>query len=51
MPEEFIEQTRAIMGDELFERYLRSFDEPSPVSIRLNPLKALPSFTVGYGYG
>ena len=49
LPEEFIEQTRAIMGDELFERYLRSFDEPSPVSIRLNPLKALPSFTVGYG--
>ena len=29
------------MGDERFERYLQSFDEPAPVSIRLNPKKRL----------
>ena len=29
------------MGDERFERYLQSFEEPAPVSIRLNPKKRL----------
>ena len=28
------------MGDERFERYLQSFEEEPPVSIRLNPMKA-----------
>ena len=28
------------MGDERFERYLQSFEEPAPVSIRLNPRKS-----------
>ena len=28
------------MGDARFERYLKSFEEPVPVSIRLNPKKA-----------
>ena len=28
------------MGDERFERYLQSFEEPAPVSIRLNPKRA-----------
>ena len=39
LPKEFAEQTRHLMGDERFERYLQSFDEESPVSIRLNPMK------------
>ena len=40
LPSQFIEQTRLLMGDERFERYLLSFEEPAPVSIRLNPRKA-----------
>ena len=31
------------MGDERFERYLRSFEEDTPVSIRLNPRKVAVS--------
>ena len=27
------------MGEERFERYLHSFEEETPVSIRLNPMK------------
>jgi len=40
LPTKFIETTRQLFGDERFERYLQSFDEEAPVSIRLNPLKA-----------
>ena len=40
LPLTFTEQTRQLMGDERFERYLRSFDGEPPVSIRLNPRKA-----------
>ncbi len=39
LPEEFITYTRRLMGDERFGRYLKAFDEDTPVSIRLNPLK------------
>ena len=39
LPAIFIEQTRRLMGDERFERYLKSFEEEAPVSIRLNPRK------------
>jgi len=39
LPKEFTDQTRRLMGDERFERYLQSFDEEPPVSIRLNPQK------------
>ena len=39
LPQEFVLQTRYVMGQERFERYLRSFSEEPPVSIRLNPLK------------
>ena len=39
LPAIFIEQTRRLMGDERFERYLKSFEEEAPVSIRLNPQK------------
>ena len=39
LPVEFTEYTRQLMGDERFERYLQSFEEEPPVSIRLNPKK------------
>ena len=41
IPEQFAEYTRQLMGDERFERYLQSFEEDIPVSIRLNPQKRL----------
>ena len=40
LPAVFTENTRQLMGDERFERYLKSFEEDVPVSIRLNPQKA-----------
>ena len=40
LPLAFTENTRRLMGDERFERYLKSFEESAPVSIRLNPQKA-----------
>ena len=39
LPLSFTEYTRQLMGDERFERYLQSFEEDAPVSIRLNPKK------------
>ena len=39
LPELFTEYTRQLMGEERFERYLQSFGEDAPVSIRLNPKK------------
>ena len=39
LPLQFTEYTRQLMGAERFERYLQSFEEPAPVSIRLNPKK------------
>ena len=41
LPEEFVRETRQMMGDERFERYLKAFEEEAPVSIRLNPRKSL----------
>ena len=41
LPADFTAQTRLLMGDERFERYLTSFEEDPPVSIRLNPRKQL----------
>ena len=41
LPEEFVRETRQLMGDERFERYLKAFEEEPPVSIRLNPRKSL----------
>jgi len=40
LPEDFIRNTRAMMGDRRFDRYMAAFDEPVPVSIRLNPQKS-----------
>ncbi|MDO4801579.1 MAG: hypothetical protein Q4A15_05395 [Prevotellaceae bacterium] len=39
LPQDFIDYTRSLFGDELFSRYLSAFDEPAPVSIRINPFK------------
>lgn len=39
LPNEFMESTRAVMGDERFEQYLEAFRQEAPVSIRLNPMK------------
>ena len=41
LPAAFTEKTRQLMGEQRFERYLQSFEEETPVSIRLNPLKAV----------
>ena len=40
LPVSFTDSTRLLMCPDRFERFLHSFDEPSPVSIRLNPMKA-----------
>ncbi len=40
LPEAFETYTRQLMGDERYQRYLLSFEEETPVSIRLNPQKA-----------
>lgn len=40
LPKEFIHTTKELMGEERFERYLQSFEEETPVSIRLNPKKS-----------
>ena len=39
LPEDFIRETRQLMGSERFSRYMEAFDEEAPVSIRLNPQK------------
>lgn len=39
LPKDFIHTTKELMGEARFERYLQSFEEQAPVSIRLNPMK------------
>lgn len=39
LPAVFTKKTRLLMGEERFERYLQSFEEEPPVSIRMNPEK------------
>ena len=39
LPEDFITYTRELFGDAVWQQYLHSFDEPTPVSVRLNPFK------------
>ena len=48
LPEEFVCETRQLMGEERFGRYLQAFEEEPPVSIRLNPHKT-EELTVGEG--
>ena len=49
LPAVFTKKTRLLMGEERFERYLQSFEEEPPVSIRLNPMKASPNPSKGRG--
>ena len=39
LPEDFIRETRQLMGEERFNSYLEAFEEEAPVSIRLNVTK------------
>lgn len=39
LPQAFIEYTSALFGPERWERFLQAFNEPAPVSVRLNPFK------------
>ncbi len=41
LPPDFAAYTRELFGPERYERYLRAFDEDTPVSIRVNPFKAI----------
>ena len=40
LPEDFIRETRQLIGEARFNRFLGAFDEEAPVSIRVNPLSA-----------
>ena len=37
LPKIFVSETRRVMGDERFNRFLGAFNEEAPVSIRVNP--------------
>ena len=37
LPADFVAETRRIMGDERFNRFLGAFDEEAPTSVRVNP--------------
>ena len=37
LPEDFIRETRLVMGEERLNRFLGAFDEEAPTSIRINP--------------
>ena len=39
LPQEFIEYTSSLFGEEKWKNYLASFDGSVPVSVRLNPFK------------
>ena len=39
LPADFVTETRRIMGDERFNRFLGAFDEEAPTSIRVNPAR------------
>ena len=39
LPEQFETYTSRIMGGKLWDAYIKAFDEPQPVSIRINPNK------------
>ncbi|MBQ0073267.1 MAG: hypothetical protein KBT34_03635 [Prevotella sp.] len=40
-PEEFVTYTKELFGEERWQRYLASFDEEAPVSVRTNPFKEI----------
>ena len=50
LPDDFCRQTLEVMGSERFERYLKSFEEEVPVSIRLNARKVDGGEQTGSGH-
>ena len=40
LPADFVAETRRIMGDERYNRFVGAFDEEAPTSIRVNPRRA-----------
>ena len=46
LPPDFISYTSALFGDTRWQQYLSAFNEPAPVSIRLNPFKQPASGSV-----
>lgn len=42
LPKEFDSHTRTLFGEETYHRFIASFGQPAPVSIRLNPFKPMP---------
>ena len=41
LPDNFVQTTKQLMGEERFNRFLGAFDEEAPVSIRVNPRIAI----------
>ena len=39
LPEDFVRETRRVMGEERWKRFMEAFDEDAPTSIRLNRMK------------
>ena len=39
LPEEFIRETRLVMGDDRLNRFMEAFNEEAPTSIRVNPAR------------
>ncbi len=39
LPQAFIDYTSLLFGPQRWERFVQAFDEPAPVSVRLNPFK------------
>ena len=37
LPEDFIRETRLVMGEERYNRFMGAFNEEAPTSIRINP--------------
>ena len=46
LPQDFVTYTRELFGEEVWHKYLQSFEEPAPVSIRLNPFKPVSLSTI-----
>lgn len=46
LPQDFVTYTRELFGEEVWQKYLHSFEEPAPVSIRLNPFKPVSLSTI-----
>lgn len=46
LPTDFIAQTRALLGEEEFQRLSLALDEAPPVSVRLNPFKPIEELAI-----